>query len=78
MEIINVNKAKKHLTKYIDLIESKQISSVLISRNGKPIAELIPFEEKRIGIAKGMWRDVSDDEFDNFDMCSLFTRGIDN
>lgn len=61
------------------MIDKKEKDSIIITKNGVPIAEIIPFverKERRIGIAKGLWRDVSEDEFNDFDMLSLMTGGL--
>ena len=78
MDFISVYEAKTQLSKYISLLETKQKESIVICKNGKPVAELIPFverKERRLGIAKGMWRDVSEEEFNDFDMLTLFLGG---
>lgn len=78
MKYISVYEAKTQLSKYISMLESKQKDSIVICKNGKPVAELIPFverKERRLGVAKGMWRDVSEEEFNDFDMFSLLIAG---
>ena len=74
METASIYEAKTQLSKYITMIENKKEESVIITKNGVPVAELIPFrnrKERRIGIAKGLWRDVSEEEFNNFDMLAI-------
>lgn len=74
MNTLSIYEAKTQLSKYVSLIETKQETSFVITKNGKPVAEIIPYVEKkerRIGIAKGVWDDVSEDDFNNFDLLSM-------
>ena len=78
METVSLYEAKTQLSKYISLLLNKEKESIIITRNGVPVAEIIPYVEKkerRIGIAKGLWKDVSEEEFNNFDMLSLMMGG---
>lgn len=78
METISIYEAKTQLCKYINSIEKKESDSVVITKNGKPVAEIIPFverKERRLGIAKGLWKDISEDEFNDFDMLSIMMGG---
>lgn len=74
METASIYEAKTQLSKYISMIEKKEKDSIVITKNGVPVAEIIPYtnrKERRIGIAKGMWRDVSEEEFNDFDMLAI-------
>jgi prevent-host-death family protein len=57
MTTYNVLEAKSNLSKLIDAVESGRESEIVIARNGKPAARLVPLATKasgdRIGIAKG-------------------------
>jgi len=71
METVSIYEVKTQLSKYISMLENKEKDSIIITKNGNPVAEIIPFverKEKRLGIAKGLWRDVSEEEFNDFDM----------
>ena len=50
---INLYEAKANLSKYVSMLVEGKEKDVLILRNGKPVARLIPFEEetkkKRLG-----------------------------
>jgi len=52
--------AKTHLSKLVDQLESGQESEIVIARNGRPAARLVPLQPrpigKRIGLAKGKWK----------------------
>lgn len=74
METISIYEAKTQLCKYINSIEKKEVDSFVITKNGRPIAQIIPFVERkkrRLGIAKGLWKDISENEFDDFDALSI-------
>ena len=76
---INVKEAKTNLSKLLKLVETKSQDEIFISRNGKPVAKLVPVKEvsvsNRIGIAEGKF-DVPDD-FDagNDDIELMLTGG---
>ena len=79
METVSIYEAKTQLSKYINLILSKEKDSIVITKSGVPVAEIIPFTEKkerRLGAAKGLWKEMSQEEFNDFDIASLFVGGI--
>lgn len=58
MTIVNIHEAKTHLSRYIDAVESGAEDEVVIARNGKPAAKLVPIAKKqpiRWGLAKGKY-----------------------
>jgi antitoxin (DNA-binding transcriptional repressor) of toxin-antitoxin stability system len=63
MLVVNMFEAKTQLSKLVDYIERGQESEIIIVRNGRAIAKLVPLEAvnsiNRIGIAKGAF-DVPD------------------
>lgn len=54
---INIFEAKTKLSKLVEAVESGQEAEIIIARNGKPAARLVPLETKpkgkRIGVAEG-------------------------
>lgn len=56
MPTVNIHKAKTDLSKLVEAVESGAASEIIIARNGKPAARLVPLEKKpaaqRIGVAK--------------------------
>ena len=46
MQQVNIHEAKTHLSRLLEKIESGE--DIVITRHGKPIARLIPFEEPAI------------------------------
>jgi len=71
MHAVNMFDAKTNLSKYISYVEEKKEPFVVIMRNGKPVAKIVPFEDeskKTIGIAKGDIPTLSDlDAFNSID-----------
>ena len=57
MDAINMLEAKTSLSRLVELVESGQRSEIVIARNGKPAARLVPLRNtkagKRLGAAKG-------------------------
>jgi prevent-host-death family protein len=60
MPQINIHQAKTHLSRYIDAVESGAEAEVVIARNGKPAARLVPMDDIRkprlLGLAKGKYK----------------------
>ena len=54
---VNILEAKTNFSKLLMMLELKQESEVIICKNNKPVAKLVPMEKvnvsKRLGIAKG-------------------------
>ena len=56
MKTASIFEAKTNLSRYIADIQSKEEPSILIMKNGKPVAQIVPYappSPQRIGIAKG-------------------------
>ena len=57
MSIVNMLEAKTSLSRLVELVESGQQREIIIARNGRPAARLVPLREgaggKRLGVAKG-------------------------
>jgi prevent-host-death family protein len=54
--IVNMLEAKSNLSKLVEAVESGAEKEVIIARNGRPAARLVPLEQRKgalIGIAKG-------------------------
>lgn len=66
---VNVFEAKTDLSKLIKLVETRNEEYITIARHGKPVVNIVPFNNsdasKRIGIAEGLL-DIPDD-FDKYD-----------
>lgn len=71
----NIYEAKTQFSKLIQLIMSKEEESIIICKNGEPVAEIIPFQNKknkRIGAAKGLWKSMSLEEINSIDVATMF------
>lgn len=73
----NMYDAKTHLSEIVKNIENKTIDSIVLSRNGKPVAKIIPYEKEesfKFGIAKGKIDFPKDVDliFDEIDISSDF------
>jgi prevent-host-death family protein len=69
MAVVNVFEAKSNLSRLIDQVESGAAAEIIIARNGKPAARLVPLApavqaEKRLGLLQGRYRSNSQAEFD--------------
>jgi prevent-host-death family protein len=57
MQSVNMLQAKSSLSRLVEDIEQGREREIIISRNGRPVARLVPIDtattSKRIGIAKG-------------------------
>ena len=76
---INVQIAKTDFSKLIQLLETGQEESIIVTKNEKPIVIMTPYPKKpftnRIGIAKGKFHDPENfDKYDD-DIASLFSGG---
>lgn len=65
MLTVNMLDAKSNLSRLVEAVESGAETEIVIARNGKPAARLVPLEpvrdvSKRFGIAKGLY-DIPDD-----------------
>jgi prevent-host-death family protein len=68
MTTVNMLEAKTKLSKLVDAVESGSEAEIIIARNGKPAARLVPIGERkpvrRLGVAKGLF--VVPDDFDRY------------
>jgi antitoxin (DNA-binding transcriptional repressor) of toxin-antitoxin stability system len=69
MHQVNVFQAKTELSKLISSLEDGSDDEIVIARNGKPVARLLKWEERksdsRIGVAKGKFEAPDDFDDDN-------------
>jgi len=77
MQTINLFHAKTHLSRLIEQIASGEETEFIITRNGKPIARVVPITtadtSQRIGIAKGEFIVPDDIDRYNSEVARLFT-----
>ena len=59
MQTVNMLQAKSSLSRLVEAIEQGHEREIVIARNGRPAAKLVPIDntpsEKRIGVAKGLF-----------------------
>ena len=59
MQTVNMLEAKSSLPLLVEAIEQGQEREIVIARNGRPAAKLVPIDiapsGKRIGVAKGLF-----------------------
>jgi len=76
MQTVNMLEAKSSLPLLVEAIEQGQEREIVIARNGRPAAKLVPIDiapsGKRIGVAKGLF--VVPDSIDahNDEVAQLF------
>ncbi len=79
MTTVSMFEAKTNLSKYVASIMDRREPYVVILRNGKPVAKIVPFEEdtsKRIGVAAGkLPRLTSLEDFNSIDIEPEMTGG---
>lgn len=68
MSTVNMLDAKTHLSKLVGDVESGAVDEIVIARNGKPAAKLVPIRKagrsgKRLGLLKGRFPAMSLDDF---------------
>ena len=80
---VNVLEAKNNLSALLKLLEEGKEESIVIARNGKPVAKMVAYApvdvSKRIGIAKNSPLVVDDWAFDELDdyVAELFEESLD-
>jgi prevent-host-death family protein len=78
MRTINMLDAKSQLSKLVQAVEDGEESEIIIARNGRPAARLVPVEatrpvgRRRLGIAKGRFTIPDDFDADNELIARLF------
>ena len=76
MNAVNMLEAKSTLSRLVEQVESGRVREIVIARNGRPAARLVPLRRaaagKRLGVAKG--RFVLPDSIDhaNAEVAELF------
>jgi prevent-host-death family protein len=72
----NVLEAKSNLSRLIDAVESGRESEIIIARNGRPAARLVPLAAPlagdRLGVAKGLFEAPDDIDGSNAEIARMF------
>jgi antitoxin (DNA-binding transcriptional repressor) of toxin-antitoxin stability system len=75
MQTVNMLEAKSSLSRLVESIELGEEREIVIARNGRPVAKLVPIgvtSEKRIGIAKGLFEVPDDIDGHNDEVARMF------
>lgn len=76
MTAINMLQAKSNLSRLVESIEQGQEREIIIARNGKPAAKLVPLASvpvsQRIGVAKGLFQVPDDIDANNAEVARMF------
>lgn len=75
MQTVSLFDAKTHLSRLIDQIASGAEEEIVISRNGKPVARVLPIQadvSRRIGLARGEFEVPDDIDRHNIEVAALF------
>ena len=76
---VNMLQAKSSLSRLVEAIEQGQEREIVIARNGRPAAKLVPVDAvpagKRIGVAKGLFEVPDSIDAHNEEVGRLFMRG---
>lgn len=79
MKSINMLQAKSSLSRLVEAIETGQEKEIVIARNGRPAAKLVPVEAgspgSRIGVAKGKFDVPESIDLHNDEVARLFRGG---
>lgn len=76
MTAINMLQAKSNLSRLVESIEQGEEREIIIARNGKPAAKLVPLSSvpasHRIGVAKGLFEVPDDIDANNAEVARMF------
>ena len=76
MTTVNMLEAKSNLSKLVEAVESGDESEIIIARNGRPAARLVPLEVRktgmRLGVARGRFVVPDDIDEDSEEIAKLF------
>lgn len=76
MTAINMLQAKSNLSRLVESIELGREREIVIARNGRPAAKLVPLSSaspaSRIGVAKGLFQVPDDIDAYNDEVAQMF------
>ena len=79
MDPVNMLQAKSSLSRLVEAIEQGHEREIVIARNGRPAARLVPMDAvppgKRIGVAKGVFEVPDNIDTHNDEVARLFMGG---
>ena len=75
MQAVNMLEAKSSLSRLVEAIEQGQVPEIVIARNGRPVARLVPLDDApagpRIGVARGRFTVPDDIDAHNTEVARL-------
>jgi len=79
MTMVNMLDAKTNLSRLVEALENGAEQEIIIARNGKPAARLVPIAKShpgpRIGVAKGLFSTPDGDPQMDAEIAALFLDG---
>lgn len=79
MQAVNMLQAKSSLSRLVEAIEQGQEREIVIARNGRPAAKLVPMDMvpvgQRVGVAKGIFEVPDTIDTHNEEVARLFMGG---
>ena len=76
MTTINMLQAKRNLSRLVESIEQGEEREIIIARNGRPAAKLVPLASvpasNRIGVAKGLFEVPDNIDANNAEVARMF------
>ena len=80
MQAVNMLQAKFTLSRLVEAIEQGQEREIVIARNGRPAARLVPMDVapagKRLGVAKGLFEVPESIDLNNDEVAQSFMGGV--
>ena len=77
MQAVNMLQAKSSLSRLVESIEQGQEMEIVIARNGRPAAKLVPIDKlsagQRVGVARGKFEVPDNIDLHNDEVASMFT-----
>lgn len=78
MTTVNILQAKSTLSRLVDAVEKGASREIVIARNGRPAARLVPLAkpaaDKRIGLLESKFKAPKDFDADNEQVARLFKK----
>ncbi len=78
MQTVSLFDAKTYLSRLIEPVISGAEDEIVISRNGRPVARLVPMQpdvSRRVGLARGEFEVPDDIDQHNAEVAALFLGG---
>ena len=75
MGYVNMHEAKSRLSQLVEAIESGVETEIVLARNGRPAARIVPIAARkplRFGLARGKFSLPDDFDADNEEIAKLF------